>query len=83
MIVNKYFIYTYVKFLLTKHACDKRLCNIVPCIGKNCDVFFVEEDARQCKSIHHLWAFRGYRYSRVQRIQITGFERSTFWFIQK
>ena len=27
-IVNKYSIYTYVQFLLTKHACDERLCNI-------------------------------------------------------
>jgi len=34
-IVNKYFIYTCVKFLLTKHACDKCLCNIIPFIGKN------------------------------------------------
>jgi len=32
-IVNKYFIYTYVQFLLTKLACDKRLCIIVPCIS--------------------------------------------------
>ena len=31
----KYFIYTYVQFLLTKHACDKRLCYIVPCISEN------------------------------------------------
>jgi len=35
MIVNKYFIYTYVQFLLTKHACDERLCIIVPYIGEN------------------------------------------------
>jgi len=34
-IVNKYFIYTYVQFLLTKHACDECLCIIVPCIGEN------------------------------------------------
>jgi len=30
-----YFLYTYVQFLFTNHACDKRLCNIVPCIGEN------------------------------------------------
>ena len=42
-IVHKYFIYTYVQFLLTKHACDERLCHIVPCIGENWwhrDMFF-------------------------------------------
>ena len=32
-IVNKYFINTYVQFLLTKHTCDERVCIIVPCIG--------------------------------------------------
>ena len=34
-VLHKYLIYTYVQFLLTKHACDKRLCNIVPYIGEN------------------------------------------------
>ena len=33
-IVNKYFINTYVQFLFTKRACDKRLCIIVPCISE-------------------------------------------------
>jgi len=34
-IVHKYFIYTNIQFLLTKHACDERLYNTVPCIGEN------------------------------------------------
>jgi len=34
-IVHKCFIYIYVQFLLTKHACDERLCNSVPCISEN------------------------------------------------
>jgi len=34
-IVHKYFMYTSVQFLFTKHAYDEHLCNSVPCIGEN------------------------------------------------
>ena len=42
-IVHKYFIYIYIQFFLTNHACEERLCNIVPCISENWwhwDIFY-------------------------------------------